>query len=341
MKVLLIGNRGGTNIGGCLETAAHSLGLEVQLLEARQAMQAPLWIRRFNWWVCGRRPTWLRSFSRALLAKCHTWQPHCILATGIAPVNRGTLQILAQEGIPTINYLTDDPWSPAHYARWFLRALPHYRSVFSPRRANLDDLKTLGCRQVAYLPFGYAPELHSPAASLSGVEQDCYAADVVFVGGGDHDRVPYITALAKAGFCVGLYGSLWERFPEIAPLSRGQTDSDLVWKATTGAKVALCLVRRANRDGHVMRTFEIAAMGTCLLAEETEEHHAIFGDEGQAVVYFRTIHEMVTKLRWLLTHDEERRRLARAAHHLIVQGRNTYADRLTEMLRGVEDGDMR
>ena len=84
-----------------------------------------------------------------------------------------------------------------------------------------------------------------------------------------------------------------------------------------------------------MRTFEIAATGTCLLAEETEEHHAIFGDEGQAVMYFRTTHEMVTKLRWLLAHDDERRRLARAAHHLIVRGRNTYADRLTEMLRGL------
>jgi spore maturation protein CgeB len=335
MRVLLVGNRGGTNIGGCLETAAHSLGLEVQLCEAHQAMRAPLWIRRFNWWVRGKRPTWLGSFNRKLLTVSRAWHPTCVLATGIAPVNHGTLQTLAREGIPTVNYLTDDPWSPAHYAGWFLRALPHYSRVFSPRRANLDDLKALGCRQVAYLPFGYAPELHFPAASSGGVGRDRYTADVVFVGGGDQDRVPYITALADAGFCVGLYGSLWERFPGTAPLSHGQAGPDRVREATAGARVALCLVRRANRDGHVMRTFEIAATGTCLLAEGTEEHHAIFGDEGQAVMYFRTTHEMVTKLRWLLAHDDERRRLARAAHHLIVRGRNTYADRLTEMLRGL------
>jgi spore maturation protein CgeB len=78
-----------------------------------------------------------------------------------------------------------------------------------------------------------------------------------------------------------------------------------------------------------------------MLAEDTAEHREIFGDEGQAVIYFRTLEEMQTKLRWLLAHDEERQRLARAVHCLIVHGRNTYADRLTEMLQGVEDGEAR
>lgn len=339
--MLLIGNRGGTNIGGCLERAAQALNLEVRLLESRSAMHAPLWIRRFNWWVRGRRPTWLRSFNHALLAQCRTWRPHCILATGLAPVNRQTMRALAQAGIPTLNYLTDDPWSRTHRAKWFLRALPYYRAVFTPRRANLDQLSITGCQEVHYLPFAYDPELHYPDPPIGAVEQTRYGVDVVFVGGGDRDRVPFLTALLRTGFRVGLYGSEWDRFPETAAISSGQADPALARKATSGAKMALCLVRRANRDGHVMRSFEIAAMGTCLLAEETQEHHAIFGDEGQTVMYFQTIPEMVTKLQWLLEHDEERLRLARAAHHLIVNGGNTYADRLTTMLRGRESGDVR
>lgn len=341
MKVLLIGNRGGTNIGGCLERAAHALDLEVRLRESRQAMRAPLWIRRFNWWVCGRRPTWLRSFSQALLAECRTWRPHYILATGMVPVNRQTMQALAHAGIPTLNYLTDDPWNRTHRARWFLRALPYYRVVFTPRRSTLAQLSASGCLEVRYLPFAYDPELHYPDPPVGAREQAQYEVDVVFVGGGDRDRVPFLATLLRAGFRVGLYGSEWDRFPETATISYGQADPAVVRKATSGARVALCLVRRANRDGHVMRSFEIAAMGACLLAEETAEHRAIFGDEGQAVVYFRTLPEMVTKLHWLLAHDDERRRLARAAHNLIVNGRNTYTDRLTEMLREGENGDVR
>ena len=76
-----------------------------------------------------------------------------------------------------------------------------------------------------------------------------------------------------------------------------------------------------------------------MLAEDTAEHREIFGDEGHAVVYFRTLEEMVTKVRWLLAHDEERQRLARTAHCLIVRGHNTYTDRLTEMLREADDGE--
>jgi spore maturation protein CgeB len=102
--------------------------------------------------------------------------------------------------------------------------------------------------------------------------------------------------------------------------------------AISTAKVALCLVRRANRDGHVMRTFEVPAIGACMLTEDTEEHREIFGEEGKAVVYFRPILEMIEKLRWLLDHDDERQRLAEAAYRLIVNGRNTYKDRLLTML---------
>ena len=92
------------------------------------------------------------------------------------------------------------------------------------------------------------------------------------------------------------------------------------------------LVRRANRDGHVMRSFEIPAIGTCMLTEYTEEHAAIFGEDGKNVVYFRTLEGMVSRLRWLLEHDDERQRLAGAAHQLIVGGKNTYRDRLETML---------
>jgi hypothetical protein len=48
-----------------------------------------------------------------------------------------------------------------------------------------------------------------------------------------------------------------------------------------------CPVRRASRDGHIMRSFEIAAVGGCMLAQDIDEHREIFGSEGEAVVYFR------------------------------------------------------
>lgn len=74
-------------------------------------------------------------------------------------------------------------------------------------------------------------------------------------------------------------------------------------------------------------------MGACMLVEKTDEHIEILGPEGQAVLYFDTIPEMIDKTRWLLEHETERHRLRDAAHRLIVGGEHTYRDRLTVMLQ--------
>jgi spore maturation protein CgeB len=257
-------------------------------------------------------------------------RPEWLVATGAAPISRDALQKIGQMGVRTINYLTDDPFNPVHRAPWFLRALPFYDEVFSPRRSNLSDLEALGCRRAAYLPFGYDPELQFPEPEEAETAQ--LSADVIFAGGADRDRVPYVAALIGAGFRLALYGDYWERFPETWRTTRGHTDPATLRRATACAKVGLALVRRANRDGHVMRSFEIPAVGTCLLAEDTEEHREIFGPDGESAVYFINIGEMVERTRFLLQNDEQREKLARAAHRRIVGGANTYRDRLESMI---------
>ena len=73
--------------------------------------------------------------------------------------------------------------------------------------------------------------------------------------------------------------------------------------------VSVCLVRRANRDEHVMRTFEAPAMGACLAMEDTSEHRAIFGEHGHAVLYFSGPESLVNVCKELLESPELRRKL--------------------------------
>ena len=81
-----------------------------------------------------------------------------------------------------------------------------------------------------------------------------------------------------------------------------------------------------------MRTFEIAAMGACVLAEYTEEHRQILGEDGDAVVYFRSPEQMIDRLQTLLSDENERLRLGDAIQKRITSGRHTYRDRLEAML---------
>jgi len=332
-KLLIVGYSSSEHVGSHFCDAARTLGIEANIYDAQMAFRGPRLLAAVYWRLAHHRPLRLRQYGQGLVQQCKETGVTLVISTGIAPIASQTLIELKRMGTPVINYLTDDPWNPHHFAPWFLKTLPYYDMVFSPRRANLEDLRRSGTKRVSFLPFAYNPELH--ALSPQGREENGNSPDVIFVGGADKDRVPFLGALAKAGFHLQLHGGYWDRYSETRQYACGHLPPAAVKDAIAKAKIALCLVRRANRDGHCMRTFEIPAMSGCMLAENTEEHREIFGADGEAVLYFQDIGEMLKKTRWLVDHPEERHRLAVAAHCLITRGGHTYGDRLLQMLRQV------
>jgi spore maturation protein CgeB len=81
-----------------------------------------------------------------------------------------------------------------------------------------------------------------------------------------------------------------------------------------------------------MRSFEIAAVGGCMLAEDTDEHREIFGPEGETVLYFRNPSEASAKASWLVGNAPERARMAQAVRMRAGGSENTYRARLATML---------
>lgn len=331
-RLLIVGSAEGTHVGAHFLTAARSLGLEAQLCDVRDAYAGSWWRRKTAWWAFGRRPARLSRFGHDVVTTAREWKADCVLATGIAPLDRGALTALGQLGARRVNFLTDDPWNRAQHAPWFLAALPLYDHVFSPRTANLAELRALRKPAITYLPFAYAPDQHFVQPAETADEAARYEADVLFAGGADADRVRVIEPLVKAGFDVALYGGYWDRFAETKRHARGFLGPSELRKAVSGAKVCLCLVRRANRDGHSMRSFEVPAMGGCIVAEDTPEHRELFGENAAAVVYFTSASESVTAVRALLGDPPRRARLAQAGHERICSGKHAYRDRLETIL---------
>src|SRR5262249_39762565 len=79
------------------------------------------------------------------------------------------------------------------------------------------------------------------------------------------------------------------------------------------------------------RSFEIAAAGGCMLAQDTDEHREIFGPEGEAVVYFRDAKEAAQHARALLCDLSERKRLVAGLHRRIVGGAPPHPPRLFKL----------
>jgi spore maturation protein CgeB len=330
--VVIVGNEGGTNVGASLLRAARALHVPATLVNAYDAYAGSAVMRRVSWWLRGRRPSQLTSFSHRVVEVCREVRPKWLLTTGLAPVQREALDEITRLGVETISYLTDDPWNEGGRRKWFFKSLVAYDRVCSTRRSNITDLERLGCRSVQYVPFGFDEDLFFPEPP-SPREAASYATDVFFAGGADTDRIPYLSAILDAQLTLSLYGDYWSRFPQTRSASRGHASPDVLRKAIAGAAACLCLVRRSNRDGHSMRSFEVPAAGGCMLVEDTDEHREFFGPSGEAVLYFQSIPEMIESVRRLVHEPETRVRLARAAHERIAHGGFTYRDRMCSLLQ--------
>lgn len=328
-RLVLVGNSGEVHIGAHLNNGAARLVEHTSFIDTQKAEMGP-WILRKGLWFYDRRPVRLEEMSQKVLKECQAIKPKWLLTTGLAPVHAKTLRRIGELKILRMNYLTDDPFRVANKNKWFLKALSEYDYVFSPRKSNMAELKSAGVRNVIFLPFGYAPEIHFQDNDNSENVSN-FKSDVVFIGGADQDRVPYIKELEAAGLDVHLYGGFWERYG-FGHLAHGNAGPKRFRLAIQNTKVALCLVRKSNRDGNSMRTFEVPAVGACLLMEDTEDHRALFGEEGVCAYYFSTKEEMLEKCKYLLSNEDVRKRMAISARERILSGKNSYHDRLQEML---------
>lgn len=326
-----MGATGASHIGGSLQRAASTSGIKHQLCDVANAWRHGTVTQKILW-VTARRPVALNAFSEHVADACGSFRPQFVITTGIAPVNSIALDECRKAGAMLCNFSTDDPFNPKHRTRWFLQALKQYDCVFSPRMSNIDELRQHGCRDVRYMPFGYDPDLFYPTEWPSPPDYDLF-----FAGTAEAERVPYLAAAAKAGLKVLLHGSYWHRYAATAAFTLGQADLETLRQGIARSKVALCLVRHENRDGHSMRTFELPPVGTCMLVEDTSEHRMIFGKDDEHVVFFRSPSEMVAKARELVADLAERLRLRTAVQKLIVDNRNTYTDRLNAMLSALNE----
>jgi glycosyltransferase involved in cell wall biosynthesis len=336
MRILLIGNMTFYHVGAFFRNALQALGQPHLALDQSLYEQIawPPMARKIAFRLMGRRPLGYWRLNRDILAAARDFGPEIVLITGSCPVAASTLRELKERmGALLVNYATDHPFNRLVCARWVAANIPLYDLYVCTKRAIMDDVRAAGCRRVAFVPFGYEPSLHFPDDFSSREEFDRFTCDVVFVGGGDRDRYPYFEALVGGipHLRLNLYGGYWDRNPTLRRYARGLALGRDYRLALRGAKIAPCLVRRANRDGHVMRSFELPACGAFMLAQRTVEHQEFFR-EGEEVAYFSSPAELVEKVRYYLKHDDERQRMAEAAHHRVTTANHTYANRLEQIL---------
>ena len=273
--------------------------------------------RSWEWW----------SFQHQLRSLIFSRQPRLVLVTGILPLAPEVFRAVHTNGGQIVNYLTDDPWNAIHRRRCFLKNLRLYDHVFSTKQALRQRLEAAGVTSTSWLPFAYDPELHHPPG-----ERTSPGADVLFIGTGAEERLPWITAISNLpGVSRKLHGNNWGRYPTPGWQRGGAVTGDAYCNAINSARIVLGLLRQANGDLSTDRSYEIGAIGGCGLYQDSSEHRALlpgYPDEG----FFSNPEELRARVTHLLAHPELQQQLKQLGSAALRSEEHTYGARLRSIL---------
>jgi hypothetical protein len=219
-----------------------------------------------------------------------------------------------EAGVKRIAFYTpDDVMAPHNSSRQLEASDRIWDCFFTTKSFCVRELESRGVRRAILVGNSFAPEEHYPMSSAEvGSEHEKF--DVVLVGTAERERLNSVCALASAGFSVVIHGNGWKgkKLPENITLREAVYSRDYTRALHTG-KLALCPLRKLNRDLITQRSVEIPGCGRTMIAERTVEHDAAF-ERGSEYLGYESDGELVTYV-GLLLNDQDRR------HRIGVAGR--------------------
>ncbi len=211
-----------------------------------------------------------------------------------------------------------------------------YTAFISNSMGGAAEIKALGARAVHTVYFGADPDVFSPVAVPA---QDI---DALFYGHGREYRGEWIdtmirdasNALPDARFAV--------RGTKLGDLGRAQMLPYLSFSKqreyACRSKINLCITRQAHASvfaSSSSRPFELASMGSCILANPYLGIETWFEPDREVIVV-HSGEEALDRTRYLLSHDEERLAIGRAARARVLK-EHTFRHRAAQ-LRVIVDG---
>ncbi len=337
-RVLLVGEIMRNNVGWSFATLLPPMGHQVIVVNDRNFFFCDTLTLPTRLLSRLSTPLQARRYAAALRRVASRTQPDLVLVLKGSRIRRSTLQVIrCSTGAPIVNYMLDDyfPLNTRAIPASMRECIPAYDLIATSKRYNVPELMAAGARRAIFVRSAYDPRAHHPVQPAA-VDRQRFGADVLFVGTYERERAAMLETLAEqVDARIAVYGNGWHAIPPSSPLypfvqRRPLYGLDKLM-AFASCNIALCFLRKANRDTYTDRSFEIPATGAFMLAERSSEHALLF-DEGEEIACFQSADELVQKVRYYLTHDDQRGRIAACGHRRLLAGHHTYQDRLRAIL---------
>jgi spore maturation protein CgeB len=246
-----------------------------------------------------------RVSSETIVCEALRHKPDLVLIISGLSVHPDALLMLKDCRIPAAVIFTESPYHDEDQR--------YFSDVYPEMQCFTNDSLSADAFGWTHLPPAFNPAVHRPVAA----EPDD-VCDVLIVGTGWEERQRMLEAIDWTGIDLRIRG-LWTGITHGSPLApyyrEGCIDNALVPAMYASARICLNQHRAHPKARSVNpRAVEIPACGGFQISDRRPELTGLFGE---AVPTFRSADELEGLIRYYLAHDDERLRLAAAAHELV------------------------
>ncbi|MBI4014494.1 MAG: glycosyltransferase [Candidatus Aenigmarchaeota archaeon] len=243
-----------------------------------------------------------------------------------------TIQTL-KEHAKVANWCMDSPFHEKYSSQKVVKSIGLYDCFFTPVSDMKRRLQSFGFDNARFLPFACDPEMHK-SVTLSKEEKFSLGSDVCFVGTYYPEREILLSGLEKFG--LKIWGNEWQRCADenVKKCATLRAANGMVMtKVFNASRIAIGTHQEQSMGSPTMRVFEAPACGTFMLTDWRTDL-PLFFSSGEMASY-RTKRELLEKTEYYLTHEKERKAMARRAQRK-AQKKHTYDIRMKQMIKELE-----
>jgi hypothetical protein len=187
-----------------------------------------------------------------------------------------------------------------------LMSLPFFNEFWIWSKDLIPILIGAGAINVSYFPFFSDHKIFDDYLKTAS-ELSLKKYDACFVGAWDPKRESYLTAIVNDNQNIKLFiaGGQWQsnlkqNSPLLKYLKEGELSFFKMLEIFSSSHICINILKDQNAGSHNMRTFEVPASKSFLLAEYSREQNDFF-KEYQLADYFRNKNELVRKIKLRLS----------------------------------------
>lgn len=257
----------------------------------------------------------LAELNACLFAEVERLQPEVMLTVQMHyELWLETLEIIRARGdVATISWTTDDSWKYREVSRFIGRA-------YHAMTTTYDYI----------MPKYHADGIHEVLLTQWAASSDCLAVPlpankcrypVTFIGSAHGDRMALVAQLAAHGIEVTCFGYGWPA---------GPVASEDVPRIMRESVISINFANSKGENQIKARTFEVAGAGGFLLTNPAQGLERFYVP-GSEIAIYQDFDDLVSKIRYYLSHPDERDRVAQAGYVRTLRD-HLYEQRLAEVV---------